>query len=161
MIQQLLKGFVDAIYGTGRVRRKFENENPTEIVLAADASKGIVTTNREDIRRGLNWITSQRAVVLLTDKKITCGKWVIPLDNIESAQLIKISSLLGGGQVLKVETRDNQHYQFGMQINPAWINQQALPLTIEEGKVKTSPFSIIMRVILAIYLAYWLYETFY
>ena len=69
MINQPLKGLVDLIYGTGRVRRKFELDKPDEKVLAADASKGIVTTTNQDIQRGLDWVTSQRAVVLLTDKK--------------------------------------------------------------------------------------------
>lgn len=74
MINQLIKGLVDLIYGTGRARRKFELNNPNEKVLAADASKGIVTTTNQDIQRGLDWLTSQRAVVLLTDKKLVCGK---------------------------------------------------------------------------------------
>lgn len=74
MINQLIKGLVDLIYGTGSARRKFELNNPNEKVLAADASKGIVTTTNQDIQRGLDWLTSQRAVVLLTDKKLVCGK---------------------------------------------------------------------------------------
>ena len=82
MINQLLKGLVDLIYGTGRVRRKFELNNPNERVLAADASKCIVTTTNQDIQRGMDWVTSQRAVVMLTDQKIVCGKWTIPLDTI-------------------------------------------------------------------------------
>ena len=94
MINQLLKGLVDIIYGTGRVRQKFELENPNEKVLAADASKGIVTTSDQNIQRGLDWVTSQRAVVLLTDKKIICGQWTIPLDTISTAQLLKINSCL-------------------------------------------------------------------
>ena len=66
MINQLLKGLVDLIYGTGRVRRKFELDNPNEKVLAADASKGIVTTTNQDVQRGLDWVTSQRAVIFDT-----------------------------------------------------------------------------------------------
>ena len=158
MIHQMLKGLVDLIYGTKRVRRKFELENPNEKVLAADASKGIVTTTNQDIQRGLDWVTSQRAVVLLTDKKIICGKWTIPFDTISTAQLLKINSLFGGGQVLKVQTTDDKNYQFGMQLNPEWTNQQSLPLTLEKGRVKYSAFSIIVRLVAAGYLIYWLYE---
>ena len=161
MINQLLKGLVDIIYGTGRVRQKFELENPNEKVLAADASKGIVTTSNQDIQRGLDWVTSQRAVVMLTDKKIICGKWTIPLDSISTAQLLKINSLFGGGQVLKVQTADNKNFQFGMQLNPEWTNQQLLPLTLEKGQVKNSAFSIVVRIIAIGYLIYWLYERFF
>jgi len=160
MINQLIKGFVDLIYGTGRVKRKFELNNLNEKVLAADASKGIVTTTNQDIQRGLDWVTSQRAIILLTDKKIICGKWTIPLDTIANAQLVKINTLFGGGQVLKVQTTDNKNYQFGMQLNPEWTNQKKLPLTLENGKVKYSAFSIIVRLILVGYLIYWLYVRF-
>ncbi len=160
MINQILKGLVDLIYGTGRVRRKFERDNPNERALAADASKGIVTTANQDIQRGIDWVTSQRAVVLLTDKKIICGKWTIPLDTIATIQLLKINSLFGSGQVLKVRTTDDKNYQFGMQLNAEWTSQQQLPLTLEEGQVKHSAFSIIVRLIAVGYLIYWLYERF-
>lgn len=160
MVNLLLKGLVDLIYRTRRVRRKFERDNPNEKVLAADASKGIVTTTNQDIQRGLDWVTSQRGVVLLTDQKLVCGKWTIPLDNISKAQLLKINSLFGGGQVLKVQTTDNKNYQFGMQLNPEWTSQQRLPLTLEKGQIKHSAFSIIVRLIAVGYLIYWVYERF-
>ena len=160
MINQLLKGLVDLIYGTRSERRKFQAKNPTETVLASDASKGIMTTNNQDIKRGIDWVISQRAVVLLTDKKIICGKWTIPLDNIKSAQLLKINSLFSSGQVLKIQTNDDKNYQFGMQMNLEWINQKKLPLTLEKGEVKNSLFSIIVRIIAIGYLIYWLYSRY-
>jgi len=152
----MIKGLVDFFYMTGRVRRKFEIDNPNEKVLAADASKGIVTEKSQDIQRGLNWVTSQRAVILLTNKRIVCGKWTISLDAISAAQLLKT----GSGQVLKIQTEDGKNYQFGMQINPEWINQQILPLTLEKGQVKYSFFSIIVRLILIVCLIYLFYERF-
>lgn len=160
MINQLLKGLVDLIYGTGRARRKFELDHPTEKVLAADASKGIVTTTNQDIQRGVDWVTSQRAVVMLTNKKIICGKWTIPLDTISTAQLLKINSLFVSGQVLKIQTTDDKNYQFGMQLNPEWTTQTLLPLTLEKGQLKYSAFSIVVRLILLGYFIYWLYERF-
>jgi len=160
MTNQILKGLGDLIYGTRRIRRKFELDNPDEKVLAADASKGIVTTTNQDIQRGIDWVASQRAVIILTDKKIICGKWTIPLDTIAKAQLIKINSLLGSGQVLKIQTKDDKNYQFGMQLNPEWTNQQKLPLTLEKGQLKYSVFSIIVRLFIAGYVIYWLYERF-
>lgn len=160
MMNQLLKGLVDIIYGTGRARRKFELNNPNEKVLAADASKSIVTTTNQDIQRGLDWVASQRAVVMLTDQKIVCGKWTIPLDTISKVQLLKINSLFGGGQVLKVQTTDDKNYQFGMQLNPEWTSQQRLPMTLEKGRVNHTAFSIIVRLIAAGYLIYWIYMRF-
>jgi len=156
MFYKMMKGFVDLIYMTGRARRKYERNNPNEKVFAADASKGIVTENNQDIKHGLDWVTSQRAVILLTDKKIVCGKWTIILDAISDVKL----STYGSGQVLQIRTKDGTNYQFGMQKNPEWTNQQILPLTLEKGQVKYSFFSIIVRLILFGYIIYWLYSRF-
>ena len=160
MINKMMKGLVDLVYRTGQVRRNFELDNPNENVLAADASKGIITEKNQDIQRGLDWVTSQRAVILLTEKRIICGKWAISLDTVSSAQLHKINSIFGSGQVLKIQTQDGKNYQFGMQLNPEWTNQQLFPLTLEKGQVKYSVFSIIARLIVVGYLLYWFYKRF-
>jgi len=151
-----MKGFADFTYRTGRVRKKFGRDNPNEIVLAADASKGVITKEDQCIRHGANWVTSQRAVILLTDRRIICGKWVIPLVEISDAQLIKY----GSGHVLKIQTNNGKHYQFGMQANPEWTNQQILPLTLEKGQVKYSFFSIIVRLITLGCIIYLIYSRF-
>lgn len=78
MINKLMKGLVDLIYGVGRAKANFSKSNPTERILAADGSKGIITKEDKGIERGLDWVTSQRAVVLLTDKRVKCGHWDIP-----------------------------------------------------------------------------------
>ncbi|MCI2230405.1 hypothetical protein MC378_14595 [Polaribacter sp. MSW13] len=155
-----MKSLVDFIYGTNRLRVKYELSNPNEKVFASDASKGIITNSNKDIVRGTNWVTSQRAVVMLTNSKIICGKWNIPINEIQSSQLIKINSLFGGGVVLKIQTGNNENYQFGMQINPEWIEQKVLPLTFENGKVKYSIFSIIIRILAIGYLINWAYNKF-
>lgn len=160
MIHQLLKALIDLIYRTNQVKQNYLNKNPNETVFAADASKGIMTASNQDIVHGINWTTSQRAVIMLTDKKIICGKWTIPLDTISSVELLKFNSLFGGGQVLKVQTTNDENYQFGMQFNPEWTNQQKLPLILKKGKVKYSVFSIIVRVIAIGYLIYWFYKRF-
>lgn len=157
MIKKMMKRFVDFVFMTGRARKKFERDNPNEKILAADASKGIVTKENQNIQRGSDWVTSQRAIILLTDKKIICGKWTILLDSITTAQLL----MIGSGQVLKIQTEDGKNYQFGMQFNPEWTNQQTLPLTIEKGQVKYSLFSIIVRLIFVVFLIYWIYERFF
>jgi hypothetical protein len=128
--------------------------------LASDGAKGILTGDSQEIKRGLDWAVSQRAIILLTDKKVICGKWTIFLEDIATAQLLKINSLLGGGQVLRIQTKDNKNYQFGMQLNPEWTTQKTLPLSLERVKVKDSPFSLAVRIIAIGYLIYWLYESF-
>lgn len=160
MDKSFKKRMVDFIYPTNRVKRKYILKNPTETVLASDASKGIVTSKNKDIQRDVSWITAQRAVILLTDKNIVCGKWIIPLEDVRSAHLITFSSLFTGkGQVLKIQTKD-EFYQFGMEYNPEWTNQSILPMTTEKGEVKYSTFSIILRVLIIGLLIYWIYEKF-
>ena len=158
-MDKILKAFVDLIYGTNSKRKKFESQN-NENVLAADASKGIITKQNNDITRGADWIVSQRAVILLTERQVVCGKWQIPIDNISNATLVRIKSLFGGGQVLKIDTKDNESYQFGMQVNDEWIKQNTLILTVENGKVKTSTFSWIIRIAAVGCLIYLLLQKF-
>lgn len=160
MINKLMKGLVDLLYGVKRVQKQFESNNPSETIYVANGSKGIMTSGNQDIKRGIDWIASQRAVILLTNKRIICGKWSIPLDNISEVKLLKVNSLLGAGQILKVSTKDNDNYQFGMQVNPEWIHQKILPLTVEKGKIKYSIFSIALRLFLVVYFIYWLIEKF-
>ena len=144
----ILKKITDFIYGTRQVRRQYSTENPDEKVLAADASKGIMTKGNNDVRRGLDWVTSQRAVVLLTNKRIKCGQWNIPLEEIVSSELVKINTSFGPGQVLKITTKDQNNFQFGMQVNGEWTDQKVLSLTIEKGELKNSIFSTVLRLML-------------
>jgi hypothetical protein len=153
---EILKKITDFIYNTGKVKRKYLTDYPDERILAADASKGIITKGNEEVQRNSAWITSQRAVLLLTNKRIKCGKWNIPLDNINAAQLAKIQTTFGPGQVLKIETKDQVNYQFGMQMNREWTEQTVLPLTLVNEKLKFSLFSLVIRLLLLGYLIYWI-----
>ncbi len=78
MLNKMMKGLVDLIYGTNRIRKKYELSNPTEKVLASDASKGIITTENEDVTKGANFVTSQRALVMLTISNILFVKLILP-----------------------------------------------------------------------------------
>lgn len=151
---------MDLIYGTKREVNKHELLYPNDKVFAADASKGIITNGNQDIKRGANWVTSQRAIILLTKSQIICGKWIIPLEEIESSELFKISSIFADGMVLKIQTKNDVNYQFGMQFNTEWMEQNILPLTIEKTKVKYSAYSIIVRLILVGFWVFWLYNRY-
>jgi hypothetical protein len=157
-MNEFMKKIVDLIYGTKKVRDIYLLKNPTEVIFAIDGAKAIVTKDNKEIERGLDWITSQRAVILLTNSKIICGKWTILLDNIQSAQLLQISSILGNGLVLKIQTKDNKHYQFGMQMNHEWLKQKVLPLKLEKAKISNSLFSIVLRIFIICYIAFLIYR---
>jgi len=154
MINNFLKGIVDLFYQTNSKRKNYERNNPTEKVLAADGTKGIKTKNQDEIKRGPEWIAAQRAVVMLTQDRIICGKWSISLDKIQQSDLVIVKTILGSGQILKISTTDGDNFQFGMQFNPEWSNQNTLKLNIQNGKVKTSLFSWVLRIGLIAYLIY-------
>jgi len=153
-----MKSLVDLIYGTSRKKKKYKSSNENDKVFASGASKGIITNGNVDITKGTNWVNSQRAIILLTKSRIICGKWIIPIEEIESSELLKISSLLGDGMVLKIQTKDHINYQFGMQFNPECTEQQILPLNLVKSKIKYSPFSIIVRLVALGYLIFWIYN---
>ncbi|MFV0590607.1 MAG: hypothetical protein ACK5M7_04425 [Draconibacterium sp.] len=156
-MDKFLKLLVDWVYRTNSKRKNFEAQH-NEKVLAADASKGITTKQNDSIDRGAAWMVSQRAIIMLTNKRIICGKWDIPVEKISKASLVKIKSLFGGGQVLKIDTFDNESYQFGMQVNDEWINQTALQLTVENGKVKIFTLSTVVWILALGYLLYLLLQ---
>jgi hypothetical protein len=161
MFNFLLKRLVDFIYGTNRAKKKYQLKNPNEKILACDASKGIITNKNEHIEKGTKWVTSQRAIIILTEHKIVCGKWEIPIDTIKKIELFKIKSLIADGMVLKIQTLEDKHYQFGMQMNDEWLNQKTISLTLEETKVKYSKYSIIVRIIAVGYISYIIYTRFF
>ena len=151
--QTLSKKYVDFIYGVQRKKKKYLEGHPTEKILVADGSKGIQTGKEESVQMGIQWVFAQRAVILLTNKKIISGKWTIPLDQISKAELIHYSPF-SNGQVLKIKTKGNQFFQFGMQKNPEWNKQKALPLKTQEQNAKYSLLSTTIRLAAMAYLFY-------
>ena len=158
---ELLKKITDLIFGTKSVKNNFSTNYPGEKILASDASKGFRTEQEEDIKYGSNWTTSQRAIIILTDKRIKCGQWEIRLDEIENAKLVKVSSMFIPVYILKLKTTNKGYFQFGMQMNQEWVNQTVLPLELEEGKLKYSYFSLAIRIFIIAYLVHWIIKRFF
>lgn len=155
-----MKKIIDLLYGTARAVEKYQSENPGDPVLVSDGCKAIVAQPDESITYQAKWISAKRAVVMLTAQKIVCGSWSIPLHQIDHAKLVYIKTMLGSGQVLQLFTKSGGQYQFGMQLNPAWTEQKALPLIVENGKITYSWFSLGIRLMLVGYLLWWVYERF-
>ena len=132
--------------------RRFKVKEPNSQVLAAGATKARKFGKDSEVQYGAGWIAARRGALILTQEKLVCGSWEIPLSTISDALLLRVRSLFGRSLVLKVSTTDGSHYQFGLQYDPAWETQTALGLTIEEGKIQYSAFSIALRVILVIWL---------
>ncbi len=134
-----------------RVRR-FHAKNPQVRVLAAGATKARKFKEESAVQHEIGWIVSRRSALILADDRLVCGSWEIPLSSITQASLMRYKALFARALVLKIATTDNIHYQFGLQYDPAWEKQTALKIDIEDGKIKYSLFSIIIRIIVIVLL---------
>lgn len=129
---------------------RFKKLHPDQEVLIADITKARKMKSNEEARYEAGWITARRTVLIVTTQALVCGDWTIPLSSIQEAVLLHIP----GGSLLKISTKDGAHYQFGIQRNPAWEKQKAFLLRIEKGTLKFSKFSLILRFLFLIWLAY-------
>jgi len=133
-----------------RVKR-FKTDEPNSQVLVAGATKARQFDKEVDVRYEAGWIGARRGTLILTDQKLVCGSWEIPLSTINSAVLLRVKALFSKALVLQVATIDGHHFQFGLQYDPAWETQTALPLTIADGRIKYSVFSLALRAILFVW----------
>ncbi|KXI29140.1 hypothetical protein [Paraglaciecola hydrolytica] len=116
-------------------------------------------TNREDKepRYSHNWVAAKRAMFKVYDDRVECGSWKIPFSEIESAHLYKAKQLFIPVNVLQLVTATG-NYQFGF--NP-WANPfKFLGFEYEQSEIKLgySIYSIVIRTLLVVYLAYLAYE---
>lgn len=147
---------VNAIYFVPLQVNKFKKQHPEEEVLIADGTKARKVKSDQEAKYEVGWATARRGVLILTAKSLRCGDWVIPLSNIQEATLLHIS----GGSLLKISTNDDSHYQFGMQRNPAWENQTLFPLKVEQGALKFSKVSLVLRLLLLNWIIYATIQTY-
>jgi hypothetical protein len=123
--------------------RNFQAAHPDETVLIAAAAKARRTHDEQPVQYDPSWITARRAAVILTDKRLVCGDWDIPLDKIVYAEMV----VFGSGILLKIGDDAKGHYQFGMQWTSAWQEQHVLKIKPSAEKLALSGFSVVLRVI--------------
>jgi hypothetical protein len=149
----------DLLYGVNSRVKKIKKLYPDENILAASATKAIQTTN-DSVVRGFEWVIAKRAVLILTDKKIICGKWKFNLNDVEKAKLLKFSSFPIAGAALLIKMKDGSGYQFGLNSAEKWESQDTLELEIENTKMKYSLYSIVARAILIIIFLKYIFDNF-
>ena len=119
------------------------------------------TTAEGDQRKyGPNWITSRRGSLKVFDDRLECGDWRVEYSEITSAVLYSFRSffLRIPGYILTVET-DAKTYHFGLNgWGDFWKGDLPFDASREEGKLRFTWFSIIVRVILFSYIAYMLWQ---
>ena len=160
MLNRLIRRLTNLLYFVRFQVKWYETNHPDSEVLIADATKAKKMDGNTEIRYEANWMVAKRAVLMLTPSKLVCGNWEIPLSEVEEATLLKVRQLLVTGYVLKVATSE-AHYQFGFQYNPAWEQQEHLPVEVKKGKIKYSVFSIIVRLILLAWLVQFALQQFH
>ena len=147
---------VNALYLVPLQVNKFKKLHPDVDVLIADGTKARKVKSNDIAQYEAGWATARRGVLMLTTKELVCGDWTIPLSTIQEANLLHIS----GGSILKVSTNDGLHYQFGMQRHAAWEEQKLFPVKIEEGALKFSKFSLVLRLVILLWVAYLMVQSY-
>lgn len=118
-------------------------------------------TNKENSepRSSQNWVSSKRTWFNIFDHRIECGSWKIPKASIKKAIACRSKQMFISVTILQLETEQGT-YQFGF--NP-WANPiDYLNIEVEEQmvKLKQSAFSIIARIVLLVYIGYWVWTDF-
>ena len=118
-------------------------------------------TNREDSepRYSQNWVAAKRAWFRVYPNRIECGDWSIPFEEVKKTIVYRTHQMWIPVTVLHLIT-ENGSFQFGF--NP-WANPiKHLSLDFEEQKVrlKYSLFSIVLRVVVVLYLCFWLWQEY-
>lgn len=114
----LLSSATDFLYGTGRAKNAFELLNPNEPVLMATACKA---RQPAAPNLGAGWAFSKRSALLITEQRMLCGDWDIPIDALERVSYSSFNGVTSKGMVLTVLTRDGESYQFGLGKSEDWL----------------------------------------
>lgn len=151
MFAKFLKVISDWSYLVPLTMRKFRKSNPDEAIHAYGAVKAMRSDDEEGIS-GIGWGFARCGTLILTEKRLVCGDWEIPLDKVKYAEAV----MLGSGFVLKIADSSGSHYQFGLQKDPMWLNQSVLSVKISDEPIKYGAIIKVARVILYAGLAIWL-----
>lgn len=113
-------------------------------------------TNSEkgEPRYSHNWVLARRDWLKIFPDRFECGDWEIPFEDVSEALVYKTRQGLIPVKILVLATPGG-NFQFG--VNP-WSNpfkHIGIPTKEESIKLKYSAFSIIIRLVLVGYLAYW------
>lgn len=115
---ELYKTFVDYMYLVPLQLFFFKRSNPSVQVVMYGAAKSRKLPRSQEIEIDPGWISARRLALILTDKALVCGDWVIPLHDVKEAVLTRLGTTTG--YVLKIATQAGDHYQFGLQYHPDW-----------------------------------------
>ena len=157
-MSDLMRNITNFIYNTKSKRKHFSESFPNEKIILCDASKAVKLKRDKNPEYGKGWIVSERWSLIISDKQINAGNWIINNSDINNAELIKFKTIYGKAMVLKINTNNDEHYQFGLQYNKTLEKQDIFSIKISEQKLKLSLLSIMIRLVFFILLIYYLLE---
>ena len=141
MISRFLAYFANIIYFVPFWTKQYRKQFPDEQIVISEATKAIQLHTEIPVSLGFHRLKARRRVFILTNKKITCGNWVLPIEKINDATLFDI----GNGYVLQVKINDHEFYQFGLAKNASWQTQNILDVKYEKISLKGSIFFQLIR----------------
>jgi hypothetical protein len=163
MMDKLMKFLLDFVYRTKKKASHYLKENSTEEIIAIDVSKGVCTENVQYYDYGDEWENAKTSIIILTKKKIVYNnrrdncQWVIPIEDITIAKLNSFIHVFGYIQILRIQTKNGESYQFGMQLNTEWTQQTILPLVLEKDELTHFKLTIIHLILwFSVFLIYFL-----
>jgi len=154
MLDRFFVSFTNAFYFVPLQSIRFKHRFPNAKVVIACATKARMLKENQDPKYEFGWSLARRGMLVLTETSLYCGDWEIPIDSVHDAVLQKIPY----GAVLRIETTDGMHYQFGVQNDPAWENQKFLPLKIVKKVLEFSTPALILRLIISIWLIWLIFQ---
>lgn len=123
----------------------------------------VKATDREagSPRYSASWATARRAQLVAYEDRLECGDWTIRASDVEEAVLYEARTLLIVPVFVLVVSLSDRVYQFGM--NPWCKMKDHLPFEArhERTSLGYSKVSLVVRLLLLGYLAYWAYQRWF
>ena len=111
-------------------------------------------------RASFNWLVAKRGWFKIYTDRVECGNWQIAYSEVQKVTLCRFRHWFMKAAVLHLETADG-HYQFGF--NPWASPDEHIDLQFEEKETtfKYSTYSVVVRLLLIPYLAFWIWYNFF
>jgi hypothetical protein len=122
-------------------------------------TKAIIAEGNQ-LRYSPNWIFAKRARLKIFEDHLECGDWKIDYSEIQEAVLHSTyTTFIIPGYVLMIRTK-NKTYHFGINWGRFWSGDLPFKVMKVNTKMTYSAPSIILRIAILAYLAYFIWKTF-
>ena len=159
-MSEVIRKVTNFIYNTKSKRKHFSESFPNEKIILCDASKAVKLKRDKNPEYGKEWVIAKRCALLISEKQIIAGNWNINISDIKEAEVIKFGTIYGKGMVLKINTNNNEYYQFGLQYNKVLEEQNIITINIKKQELKLSIFSLLIRLLALGFLLYYIITKF-